>query len=302
MRRLDTATTSSQQGPTQNDSNYSSFITKYAYNLHPHMFIEDFCNHYSISLAKHINTRNFFKVDNDDKLFKSIFGYDFLEYDLDKLLSNITKNLILFGKAYVERVYIYDNKGNFAGIYYKCINCKNIKRRAKHFVYKLKTDDNQKLKGKIPKKTVVAFRIKDLGFSTKFFRRKIKKLKKLDLPKAELSLATHFDTKHFTKKGDYELLKIMKNVYWNARKTQNTYFTEPYLIYRYMMFEKLRTHFLEYLISKINEDIYSINKETKFTGKITFESITQNYDSLLTEFESGEKNCEQVGKVIFKGL
>ncbi len=69
-----------------------------------------------------------------------------------------------------------------------------------------------------------------------------------------------------------------------------------------MMFEKLRTNFLEYLISKINKDIDSIKDETKYSGKIIFDSIAQNYDELITEFESGEKNCEQIGKVIFKGL
>lgn len=302
MRRIDSATKTSQQGPKKRDLNYNSVVTQFSYKPHSHLFIEDFCSSYSITLAKHINERNFFKVDNDEELFKSIFGYEFLKYDLDKLLSNITENLILFGNAYVERIYIYDDKGNFVGINYKCINCKRIKHRANCIVYKLKTDDKQKVKGSISKKTIIAFKIKDLGFPKKFFRRKIKKLKRLELPKPELTLASYFDIKHFEKKSDYRLLKIMNDVHWNARKVNNTYVTEPYLIYRNMMFEKLRNYFLEYLILKINEDIESIKKETKFTGKIIFDSITQNYDELITEFESGEKNCEQIGNVIFKGL
>lgn len=302
MRRIDSATKTSQQGPKKRDLNYSSVVTKYSYKPHSHMFIEDFCSSYSITLAKHINERNFFKIDNNEELFKSIYGYNFLEYDLDKLLSNITKNIILFGKSYVERIYIYDDKDNLVGINYKCINCKNIKRRANHIVYKLKTDDNQKVKGRISKKAIVAFRIKDLGFSKSFFHRKIKKLEQLELPKPELTLTKYFDMSKFINKSDYKLLKTMKKVYWSARKYDNTFVTEPYLIYRKMMFEKLRNYFLEYLIMKINEDIESIKKETMFTGKIIFDSITQNYDKLITEFESGEKNCEQIGTVIFKGI
>lgn len=302
MRRIDSATKTSQLGPKRRDPKYNSFISKYSYGSHSNMFIEDFCSSYSIALAKHINERNFYNVDGDEKLFKSVFGYDFLRYDLDNLLSNITENLMLFGKAYVERIYIYDKKGDFAGVYYKCINCRKIKSRVKNIAYKIKTDENLKIKGQIPKRTIIFFRIKDLGFSKKFFRRKIKKLKRLELPKPELTFKSYFDIKHFEKKGDYRLLKITKDVYWTARKYDNTYVTEPYLIYRNMMFEKLRNNFLEYLISKINEDIDSIKDETKFTGKIIFDSITQNYDKLITEFQSGEKNCEQIGKVIFKGF
>lgn len=300
MRMIDSKATNSQQGPTQGDSNYSAAITKFLYKPHSRMFIEDFCNNYSIALSKHINERNFFKVDNNEKLFKSIFGYDFLEYDLDKLLSNITKNLILFGKAYVERIYTYDDKDILTGIYYKCINCKRIKRRANHIVYKLKTEDKQKLKGRIYEQKIIAFSIRDLGFSKKFFFRRIKKLKHIELPKTELALAKYFDMNQFIKKSDYKLLKIMKNVHWNARKYDNAYVTEPYLLYNQMMFAKLKTRFLEYLIKKINEDIDSIKLETKFTGKITFDSIAQNYDNEIKELESGEKNCEQISNMICK--
>ena len=301
MRKIN-STSSSQQGPTKRDYNYTTLISKIFHKPYSNMFIEDFCSHYSIALAKHISERNFFKVDDNQKIFKSIFGYDFLEYDLDKLLSNITTNLMIFGKAYVERIYSYDDQGNIVNIYYKSINCKNIKHRKNCITYKIKTENNQKIKGQISNKLIIAFNLKDLGFSKKFFIRKIKKLKYLELPKSDTSLSKYFDIHQFQKKSDYNLLKMMKSVHWDARNHSNTYVTEPYSLYRSMMFEKLQNLFLEYLISKINEDIDFIKSETKFSGKIIFDSIAQNYDNLITELESGKKNCEQIGNIIFKGL
>lgn len=52
------------------------------------------------------------------------------------------------------------------------------------------------------------------------------------------------------------------------------------------MFEKIQNSFLEYLVSKINNDILNI---VGINGQIVFESITQNYDALLKEFDDGTK-------------
>ena len=128
MRRID-STTNTQQCPAERDSNYSAIVTEFLHTQHAKMFIDDFCDHYSTILSKHISGRKFFKVNDNENIFKLFWGYDFLEYNLDKLLSNITRNLILFGKAYVERIYFYDDKGILVGISYKCINCKKIKHR-----------------------------------------------------------------------------------------------------------------------------------------------------------------------------
>ncbi|MFR2190742.1 MAG: hypothetical protein ACLS46_02785 [Acutalibacteraceae bacterium] len=64
-----------------------------------------------------------------------------------------------------------------------------------------------------------------------------------------------------------------------------------------MMFEKIQNSFLEYLVSKINNDILNI---VGINGQIVFESITQNYDALLKEFDDGTKNCQDIGNVIYK--
>ena len=45
------------------------------------------------------------------------------------------------------------------------------------------------------------------------------------------------------------------------------YVTEPYQLYCIMMFEKLRNQFIEYIISKINEDIKRISDTTSIMAK-----------------------------------
>lgn len=63
------------------------------------------CSSYSITLRKDFSDREFFEFKGEEAKFNQLFGYDFLRWDIDKLLSNITENLILFGEAYVERIF-----------------------------------------------------------------------------------------------------------------------------------------------------------------------------------------------------
>lgn len=295
-------TKNTQEGPKVEDLKYSLYIQKQLMHLEPYMFVEDMTHHYSVTLCKKFSNELFFDFDGDYEKFKAVFGYDFLRYELDKLLSRITKNLLFFGMAYVERVFWFDENDTIKRVTYHCINCFRIKNRCKNIIYSLKDSNGKKYKGKIDRDNVIVFKLKDIGFSKRFFLKKIKKLKKLEFPKAHLSSNKDFSWSVLNSKQDYHLLKIMKDVYWSARKNNNKYITEPYLIYRQMQYEKLANTFLGYLIEKINADIRSLSKKTKIVGDIKFESITECYDELLGDFNAGKKNCKEVGNIIFKGL
>lgn len=298
----DGITQSSKQGPQIPDSSYSSCIIKASNSLYAHMFFDDFCADYSIVLRPKLICNNFYEFDGDYKKFQNLFGYDFLDYELDKILSNLVENLLVFGKAYIERVYWYDDEKNLKKITYQCINCRSLRMCNHNLVYKVKDEKGEVCKGKIKEKNILVFDLRELGFSKKFFIKKLKKFRKLEFPDAELSLNKAFSLDKYKAKTEIYLLKLMKRIYWNGRNSENQFFTEPYLVYRIMMHQKLQNDFLEYFINKINTDIRSIGKTTGFTGKIEFESITQNYDSLIGDLKTGKKNCEQVGNVIFKGI
>lgn len=298
----DGITQSSKQGPKISDNTYLSCIIKASNSLYAHMFFDDFCSDYSIALNTKFICNDFYKFEGDSKKFQNFFGYDFLEDELDKILSNLVENLLVFGKAYIERVYWYDDEKNLKKITYQCINCRYLKMRNHNLKYKVKDENGNVCKGKINKKNILVFDLKELGFSKRFFIKKIKKLRKLEFPGADLSLNNAFSLDKYKAKTEFYILKLMKRIYWNARNSENQFFTEPYLVYRIMMHQNLQNKFLEYFINKINKDISSIGKIIGFTGKIKFESITQNYDSLIEDLKTGKKNCEQVGNVIFKGI
>lgn len=291
-----------QQSPQLEDMARSKYIQKYRTNLETHAFLQDMLTHYSITLCKNYQDDRCYSFDGDVRKFGNVFGYDYLRYDLDNLLSNITENLLFYGKAYVERVYWYDDQDMLQKVTYRCINCAKIQKRGRKLRYVLKSFDGNTYKGKIALKDIIAFDLKSLGFSKRFFLRKIKKLKKIGLPKAQLIDCKDFSWSVLSAKQDYYLLKLMKDIFWSARKTNNKFVNEPYLIYRKMQYEKLLNSFFNYLITKINGDIQNISQLTGVSGKITFDSITENYDELWEEFNIGKKNCNDIGKVIFKGL
>ena len=291
------ATKCTCQSPGKIDIYYSTYVHRQTKQLYAKIFLEDMCNSYSITLRKDFSDREFFEFKGEEVKFNQLFGYDFLRWDIDKLLSNITENLILFGEAYVERIFWYDDDHKLIKVTYICINCKKIKKHMKCVCYKAKDSEGHIQKGKIQTKNVMSFKLSDIGFSKRFFIRKMRKMKKLELPDAKLSLNKNFSLDAFRDKKDLYLLKLMHDVYWSARSSDNQYVNEPYLIYRHMMFEKIQNSFLEYLVSKINNDILNI---VGINGQIVFESITQNYDALLKEFDDGTKNCQDIGNVIYK--
>ena len=99
------ATKCTCQSPGKIDIYYSTYVHRQTKQLYAKIFLEDMCNSYSITLRKDFSDREFFEFKGEEVKFNQLFGYDFLRWDIDKLLSNITENLILFGEAYVERIF-----------------------------------------------------------------------------------------------------------------------------------------------------------------------------------------------------
>lgn len=282
------------------DDNYYKYCIKKTLPLNAKMFIEDFCLSYSIVLSEDRHNRNFYRFDGEKERFEQLFGYDFLEYEFDEILSDITKNLLLFGKAYIIKTCIYDNKNELVKIKYNCLNCKKIKKRIHNLCCSGIDANGNSFKRKTDLKNIITFSLNDIGFKKGFFLRRIKKLKKLELPQIDLAKNKFFSIKDLSDKQEIYLLKLMRKIYWSGRNYTNQYINEPYLLFRIMMFKKLQNTFLEYIIHRINDDIKNNKKAIELTGKIVFESVTNNFDSLLMELNKGTKNCQEINNIIYK--
>ena len=292
--------TSTKKSSDCSDERYSSFLNNINKNLNFHMFFQDFCSSYSIHLSQSYQDYDFYKFEGNSENLNDLFGYDFLRYNLDDLLANIAENLVLFGKAYIERIYWYDENNKLKRISYECLNCKKFRVGRKYLYYKVYRERHKKLKGKIEKESIVEFRLKDLGFTKGYIVKRIRRLRRFDTPDIELVQSKFFDFDKYVKKNEYHTLKKMKNIYWNARNNNNQFLSEPYLVYRIIRFDMLQNSFLEYMISKINEDLIKIGESCGFSGAIKYNSKVENYDSLTQDLKTGQKTCEQISKIIFR--
>ena len=90
------------QGPREIDQKYASCMDNIRNSMYANSFFSSFCSSYSITLNSNPISGEFFSISGDQTRFIDLFGYDFLKYNIDPLLTNITKNLLVFGQAFVE--------------------------------------------------------------------------------------------------------------------------------------------------------------------------------------------------------
>lgn len=290
---------------TQQTSNYCDYSIKGTkYNLEENMFIDDMCASFSIGFQKQLNDREFYKIKSLDKKLKHLLEfqqYDFLRYELDKLLMNNTRDLLLYGTAYVEIIYWFDNEDNLVKISFKPFRFRHQFIYGNKIFYRVKKVEGSIEKGVVNVDNVITFKMKDLGYPKHYLKNKMNKLRKINLPDINLTLDSNsgFDWSIYNQKQEYKLLRVMKNIYWNGRNYSNQYVTEPYQLYRTMKFNLFRKEILDYLLKKYNSILKEIGEKYNFSGEIIYESNLDDYNNLIEDLRSGRKNCKQVSDEIF---
>lgn len=270
------------------------------------MFLEDFCLRFSIDLAKNKEDRQFFDVLPEGSRLKELLtsqNYDFLEYDMDKLLTHIMRTLIFAGKAFVEVVLSFDEENNVTEISLVPFDpILSIPGRNNTLFLAIQRDRKPKF-FKISKRNIAVFRLSDLGFRRYSLRRFYSKLPRFDVLSAgDMSLApqkTGFDFFLWNDKREYKLLKASKKTGWYGRSTDNPYMGEAYKLYRAIQKKKLRINLLDYFLSRINDSISVICKELEIEGTIIAKRISYNYDEILQKLYSGQINYSQLRDCVF---
>ena len=270
------------------------------------MFLEDFCRWFSIDLAKDKKERPFYDVWPEKSLLKELLtsqNYDFLEYDMDKLLTHVMRTLVFAGKSFVEVVLYSDEENNVVGVSLVPFDpILSVPGRNNTFFLSMRRGGKPKF-FKISKRNIILFRLSDLGFKRNFLRKFYNKLPRYDiLNVSDMSLCTQntgFDLSVWNDKREYKLLKLSKKIGWYGRSTNNSYMGDAYLLYRAIQFKSLRISFLDYFLKQINESITVICKELGVDGTIVAKRISYNYDEILQKLHSGEINYSQLGDCIF---
>lgn len=298
---------------TSNHSSFQKSPTGVCFNSrrHPpssyqHMFLEDFCLRFSIDLAKNKEDRQFFDVLPEGSRLKELLtsqNYDFLEYDMDKLLTHIMRTLIFAGKAFVEVVLSLDEENNVTGISLVPFDpILSIPGRNNTLFLAIQRDRKPKF-FKISKRNIVVFRLSDLGFKRYSLKRIYNKLPKFDvLSIGGMGLSPQkagFDISIWNNKREYQLLKLSKKTGWYGRSTDNPYMGDAYILYRAIQKKKLRISFLDYFLKQINDSISVICKDLGIDGTIVAKKISYNYDEILQKLYSGQINYSQLGDCVF---
>lgn len=303
MKYNNISSKNTRKGPVSSDLAYEDTMVKILQNHYAGCFLQDITTSFSIALSYHningVNGASFYKFTGDNTIFSELFGYQFLYYDFDELLSNILKNIIVFGHAFVERYYILDDNNKIVGINYECINCKKIKAKQKTILYTVKAEDKI-YHGKISKDNILSFTLKELNYRRRFFLNRIRKLDKKDLTNSKIFTDKDFDFKRFKRKFDYLCLKETKGIYWYIN--DNQFLSEPHLLYRKINYDLLLAKFLDYFVNIFNNDLKKIQAIMNTSGTIECFPKTNKYDGLLEDLKNGNKNCDQVSKIVFGDL
>lgn len=269
------------------------------------MFFEDFTSCYSTLFSPIGSRTEFYHIDD---ILKDLLRFDNcydLDYELDRLLSTITYQLLLNGKAYIEVVLIKDSCGVIKGIRLLPINAKQqIKFSGKLFFKSV--DYNKKLiRFNVDNDWIIVFDLKDLGFHRNFFRKLVNHLSAFDVTdSADLLLDPELEGKYNYQKHrnylDYHLIKDTKSIYWVGRKYSNQYLSESYLLYRTIKYKSLRNDFLQYILSKINGRLSLISKDGAFSGGITADVNLSVYENSFCSYSEGTINASQLGDIVIK--
>ncbi|EDT70228.1 hypothetical protein CJD_A0428 [Clostridium perfringens D str. JGS1721] len=291
---------------SKQSSNYIDYTKRKEISMYGKgaMFTQDFSFNFSISLRKSRKHKKFYEIKAPDEKLEQLLNFNrvhFLKYDLDNILSSNVKDLLLYGRAYVEKVLCYDSDNNLVGISFYPFHYKNQISIGKKLYYRIKKYNGDIESGIVEHKNLIIFKLKDLGYSKRYFKRKIKRLGELNLPDFDLysNQNSGFDLLLYNKRQDYKFLKIMKDVYWNGRNYSNEYVSYPYSLYRVMKFDLIRNKFLEYLLKGYNTALKELGEKYGFSGEIVYESKVEEYDSLINDLKNGKKNCKQVSESIF---
>lgn len=275
-------------------------------STYQHMFLEDFCHGFSFELKEDADDRSFYDVTPEGTTLKKLLTfqkYDFLRYDMDRLLSHIMRSLVFSGKAFLEIVKTMDSEKNVIGLslvpFDPILSC-----RCSSSTYFFSIQKDRKIRFfKIDNKDIVPLRLSDLGFWRYYFKLYYHRLPHLDILKvSDMSLDSQkngFDFTVWRDKREFQLLKHSRKIGWYGRNTSNQYMGEAYLLYRTIQLRALRKRFLDYFLMQINASLKPICRELKIEGELLAKCISHDYDDLLRKLQAGDINYSQLGDYVF---
>ena len=202
------------------------------------MFVLDLCSFISLTTPDHYN--DLFCI-SDKHLFQLLTfeSPTFIDYGFMQLLRDIVDAMLTQGKAYVETIPTETGDSRLKGISFRLIKYNHAMRVGdKIYFWKEKKQKSSRPFWTFQKRTIV-FNLHDLGFRHRYFIKLFRKIQKLRLP-LDLMQYKSFDLEKYQSLFDRKILELNCRTFWNGRHIPNQYMSEPYFLYRTMMFKELQ--------------------------------------------------------------
>lgn len=256
-------------------------------SLIEHMFIEDYTTGFSYQFAN--SSRDFYETDPTDCELKRLLEheeYNYLGYEFQNMIMRIFRHMLLGGKAYVEIEEIKE-KDKLVGINFVLISAKKRFAFAKNSFFVGIGQNDKKVCFSVPKTHILKFSMKSLGLKENYYTSKRKKMKSLEITRyTNLSIDPQmngiYDFSIVAQTIDKQKIKILKEIGWVARDTENKFLSEMYTLYQRARFLDFMWDSMEYIISVINAGLQSLfgNKEI---GKIVVDMKKKDYLAKFNE-------------------
>jgi hypothetical protein len=262
------------------------------------MFLDDFC---CFSVFEDRGQYSPLFEINDKHLQDLLCFSDpsFLRYGFVQQLDEVAKELLLFGKTYVEVITEEDKDSKLISISFKPIYTNKARAIHNRVYFRAKKFDESMISFWVPKSNLLIFDLKELGFSRRYFVRLLRKIQKLELP-FDMIGTSDFNIDYFKSYSEKKMLKLNRRTYWTGRNYTNQFISEGYLLYRSIKFKELQWRFLEYLISGYNKALSGIIAEKKVNGQIMIKEKKPDYTSYINRLQRGDLNFEQLSSLIYK--
>ena len=278
-------------------------------NMFLHMFMEDMTHGFSYEFGSRDPYNDvFYTISDKDRLLEKYLCYEnyhYMRYDFEKILTSSLYDLIFFGRAYLEFILLKDDKGDLNGIEFLPIKAKRLLNCFKVSWFAGKNYEKKLSIFHVPNKHIISYDLKELGYKRKHFKKRFRKLKKLDITAAtNLTLSPdmkkHFDFSVYANKKDRDKITVFSDVGWIGRDFENKNVSESYLLYQRAKYLNFKWKMLQYLLRGINNCVENFESILKTSASITVTAKEQDYLALFEKYFNEEITADELSNELIK--
>ena len=278
-------------------------------NIYTYRFFTELCSGYSYKLGDRSGRRAFYTFEPKGcKLSKLIMiGKSHnLSYRMEEVIDEIANDLLAFGSAYIYIEPHYTKDTDKEQQEFGVLSSANlvvikgiIKRRSHSGIQFYRWGKGETVQEMHMKSNqLVEFDIRELGYSKRYFTKKIERLEKYDITcSSAFKGANHvegYDISLHSRRNKLGELKALKDIGWSLGPDG---LSDSYILYKNIQINKLRIRILKYILDKLNCGFELFLGELGGSLRAHVKEI--NYDQLWRDYTEGKITETELSDLLF---